>query len=402
MVGRNRFFDNELFKTEQELMVEQLEAEQALEAEDPVLQLESLDRLAELQALVSNVSVLNDGIRYSAEEHLGYIPETLELTQEGIVDSIWNGIRAFFQAIAKFIGSLFGERSKSSEARADSYLQKVKDFDAKYGEARNAKWRDWYPDSFSKSKAAALKALPDDAKVERAVEQLEQEYAKDRFKVACAHVSLLPTLSIYSSLNSAVISVSSGLPQYSVSAELFKNQQEQNSKVNLGYVPVELKASLPGPVYNSLEQLYGTARETMPVKVGEVSAGGLRSVLSTARENEKLKNYHAIFNTNGGSKHVTKLMNDYQTWIDRTGKELPKLQKQVEGMEKAITKDTPPQLAENIRALGKDINGQIAAINFVYDLLDQFIQHSSYLIDIDLKIGDLTNYMSMKISAQTP
>lgn len=120
----NMFLDPNLLKTEQELMVEELEREQALEAE-ATLQMESIDRMLDLQHLVSQAGSMNDGIRYSVEEHLGYVPETLELTEEGLLDSIWKGIKAFFKAIADFFLKIFGMESK--EASSDGLTAKQKE-----------------------------------------------------------------------------------------------------------------------------------------------------------------------------------------------------------------------------------------------------------------------------------
>lgn len=393
MAGRNRFFDNEMFKTEQELMVEEIERQQALECEGE-LQLEHLDRLFELQGLLESGVTFNGGVRYTMEQQLGYVPESLELAQEGIVSTIWEGIKAFFKAIGKFISELFTGKSKSSTNKVDSYLSKLKEYEAKYGDIYKNRMKDWYPDNFKATSDKALKTFPEDSKIQRGVEQIKQQYDSERFAKACTHLSLMPTLPIYGRLSSIVVATLSTLPLHDVNAKILKDAQSQNFSGGNAvlYEPLTLKQSIPAPLYDSYVKLFKMAGEQLPELLGDVTESMLNGVLRTAHEKQKLDAYPAIFNRGSGT-HSRDLMKDYQSWIDRTGKDLPKVKQEVDQMVSKINDSTDTKLASQIRQLGKDLNAQIVAVNFIHTLLDRMIEASSYLLEVEMKVIDISEYV---------
>ena len=397
MVGRNRFFDNELFKTEQELLVEEIESQQALECE-ATLQLEHLDRLFELQGLLSSGVQLNDGMRYTMEEHMGYIPENLNLAMEGVVSTIWEGIKAFFKAIGNFIYTLFTGKSKSSTNRVDSYLEKLKEFESKYGNFVRADLENWYPDQIKSTKAAALKSFPDDAKLKAKIEHLETIYEKEVFKKHCAVMCLLPHLSIYGKLNSIVTAQLAGMPDFAKYKDAIKNQS--NGQV-VSYTPLKLDEALPPVVYKSYVDLFKNSGEKLPTELGEVTEQLLKNALIGSLESQKLDRYGAIFHRCVGT-HPIDIMKDYQQWIDRTAKDLPKVKKEIDDLVSKINLETPPGVATGLRQLGKDVNAQIIAINFIHTLLDGLIASSTYLLQVDTSICDIVDYTQTQAIKSRP
>lgn len=393
----NMFLDPNLLKTEQELMVEELEREQALEAE-ATLQMESIDRMLDLQHLVSQAGSMNDGIRYSVEEHLGYVPETLELTEEGLLDSIVNGIIAFFKAIGKFISELFTGKSKSSENRIDTYLDKLKAFDVKYGKFKDADKRDWYPDRIKATKAASLKAFPNDTKLQSKIEYLEMVYEKEVFKKHCAVVSFLPTLGIYGRLNSISVAELASIPPYEKYLEIVKNQESGSEDL---YTPLTLENSVPQPIYKSYLDLFKNSGEKIPALLGEVTERLLKNALIGSLESQKLDQYAQIFRRCVGT-HPLDVMKDYQRWIDRTGQGLPKIQKEIDGLVNKVDAKTPPKVASGLRLLGKDINAQIVTINFIHTLLDGLIASSTYLLAVENSVCDIVYYTQSQAIQNRP
>lgn len=383
----NMFLDPNLLKTEQELMVEELEREQALEAE-ATLQMESIDRMLDLQHLVSQAGSMNDGIRYSVEEHLGYVPETLELTEEGLLDSIVNGIIAFFKAIGKFISELFTGKSKSSENRIDTYLDKLKVFDEKYGKFTRANMESWYPDQLKATKTAALKAFPGDTKLQGKIEYLEMVYEKEVFKKHCAVLCLLPKLSIYGRLSSIATAHLAEIPPYEKYKEIIKNQENGQDVL---YTPLSLEKAVPQPIYKTYVELFKNSGEKLPDTLGEVTEQLLKNALIGSLESQKLESYGRIFSRCFGN-HPIDIMKDYQSWIDRTGQGLPKIKKELDDMVSKINAETPPGVAAGLRRLGKDVNAQIIAINFIHTLLDGLIASSTYLLAVENSVCDIVDY----------
>ena len=397
MVGRNRFFDNELFKTEQELLVEEIESQQALDCEAE-LQMEQLDRLEELQRLLKSGVTFNPGVRYSVEQHMGYVPETLELAQEGIIDSIWNGIIAFFKAIGKFIYELFTGKSKSSKDRVTTYLDKLKEYEDKYGKFKDADKRDWYPDRIKAAKAAAMKAFPNDTKLQSKIEHLEIVYEKELFQKHCAVLCLLPTLSIYGRLSSISVAELADIPPYEKYAEIVKKQATGSEVL---YAPLTLENSVPHPIYKSYLDLFKNSGEKIPVLLGEVTEQLLKNALIGSLESQKLDQYNQIFRRCVGT-HPLDVMKDYQRWIDRTGQGLPKIQKEIDGMINKIDEKTPSGVASGLRLLGKDINAQIITINFIYTLLDGLIASSTYLLAVENSVCDIVYYTQSQAIKSRP
>ena len=100
---RNRFLDNDVI----------------FPVTDPVLSEEALDQLFELQSMFEVGGFRNTVLAMESADSLG-----VTYTEEGIIGSIWNGIKAFFKAIADFFLKLFGMESK--EASSDGLTAKQK------------------------------------------------------------------------------------------------------------------------------------------------------------------------------------------------------------------------------------------------------------------------------------
>ena len=329
---------------------------------------------------------------------LQFSEEQFSYTEEGMLDSIWNGIKAFFKAIGNFIYTLFTGKSKSSTNRVDSYLEKLKEFESKYGNFVRADLENWYPDRIKSTKASALKSFPDDAKLKAKIEHLETIYEKEVFKKHCAVMCLLPHLSIYGKLNSIVTAQLAGMPDFAKYKDAIKNQS--NGQV-VSYTPLKLDEVLPPVVYKSYVDLFKNSGEKLPTELGEVTEQLLKNALIGSLESQKLDRYGAIFHRCVGT-HPIDIMKDYQQWIDRTAKDLPKVKKEIDDLVSKINLETPPGVATGLRQLGKDVNAQIIAINFIHTLLDGLIASSTYLLQVDSSICDLVEYTQTQAIKSRP
>jgi len=90
---------------------------------DPQLSYEHLETLFEIQQALQHGGFRETMLAQESAESIG-----VTFTEEGLIETIWNGIRAFFKAIADFFRKLFGMKSKQ-EANFEKAMKIAEDLE---------------------------------------------------------------------------------------------------------------------------------------------------------------------------------------------------------------------------------------------------------------------------------
>ena len=90
---------------------------------DPQLSYEHLETLFEIQQALRHGGFRETMLAQESAESIG-----VTFTEEGLIETIWNGIKAFFKAIADFFRKLFGMKSKQ-EANFEKAMKIAEDLE---------------------------------------------------------------------------------------------------------------------------------------------------------------------------------------------------------------------------------------------------------------------------------
>lgn len=332
---RNRFLDNDVI----------------FPVTDPVLSEEALDQLFELHSMFEVGGFRNTVLAMESADSLG-----VTYTEEGIIGSIWNGIKAFFKAIADFFLKIFGMESK--EASSDGLTAKQKQMLDKFMKSKITVKpseicfanRDKLSGEM-KAAANSGKVDIDDDEITEALSVLTPEFDEKYPKriQALQELGLLPGGKVSWELHKA----------FSASAlDLLQTRIEFGAGLNYTVSPDSVDSLTIKEVYRSdifefMEFMYSAAGQDMPDKALELNSGVVKDAL-----NAKLAGIRSIDFAFPNPTDLEKWLENFQDYRHNLLKggvkqKLEALRNIKEPKTKTTTPEQTKMYMDRLRELGK-------------------------------------------------